>query len=132
MNILGKLLNVTSQVATVACGGAIMVAGGVVAGTGKLLTGNNNFGEGLKSVTKSAGSAVISQSSKIGKGCETVVNKTFEIASEGGGVLYLPPLVFRVWEYSEDSFSRISRILCTGFSLSDRRNQLLMAISSSQ
>ena len=85
MNILGKLLNVTGQVATVACGGAIMAAGGVIAGTGKLLTGNDNFGEGLKSVTKSAGSTVIQQRSKIGGGCETVVNKTFEIASEVGG-----------------------------------------------
>jgi hypothetical protein len=33
------------QVATVVRGGAMMVAGGVIAGTGKLFTGNDIFGE---------------------------------------------------------------------------------------
>ena len=67
-----------------AAGATVALTGATVSGVGKLITKDDNFGEGLKSFTTDAGKTIANTAGVVGKGCEKVVDTTFALVGETG------------------------------------------------
>ncbi len=87
MSIFGKIINGAGHIVMYTAGATVSLSGNAISGVGKLVTKKENWGDGIKSFTNSAGKVIADSAGPIGKGCEKIVDTSFAIVGETGAQL---------------------------------------------